>query len=98
MTGISVANFLQLIAMEQKSCLLEVYSQENSKGQLTIQRGRLYDAECEELRGEDAALQIIAWENVTMNFKALPKKKMQRKISADLTSLLLESLKMKDEG
>ena len=98
MTGISVANFLQLIAMEQKSCLLEVYNQENSKGQLTIQRGRLFDAECEELKGEDAALQIIAWENVTMNFKALPKKKMQRKISADLTSLLLESLKMKDEG
>lgn len=98
MTDISVANFLQLIAMEQKSCLLEVYNQEHSKGQLTIQRGRLYDAECEELKGEDAALQIIAWENVTMNFKALPKKKMQRKITADLTSLLLESLKMKDEG
>ena len=98
MTGISVANFLQLIAMEQKSCLLEVYNRNPGKGHLTIHRGKLYDAGCEDRKGEAAALEIIAWENVTLNFKSLPQKEPQRKITTDLTSLLLESLKMKDEG
>ena len=98
MTGISVANFLQLIAMEQKSCLLEVYNQNQGKGHLTIHRGKIYDAGCEDRKGEAAALEIIAWENVTLNFKSLPQKEPQRIITTDLTSLLLESLKMKDEG
>jgi PAS domain S-box-containing protein len=98
MTGISVASFLQLIAMEQKTCLLEVYNRHQGKGYLVIQSGILYDAGCEKLKGEEAALNILAWENVTLNFKALPKKKLQRKITTDLMSLLLESLKIKDEA
>jgi predicted regulator of Ras-like GTPase activity (Roadblock/LC7/MglB family) len=98
MSGISVAGFLQLIAMEQKSCLLEVYSRERGKGILVCNQGQLVDADCEKMTGEEAAVNIIAWENVTLNYKAHPRKKLQPKIKTDLMSLLLESLKIKDEA
>ena len=97
MTGISVSSFLQLIEMEQKSCILEVRGQNRQKGFLYFSQGVLCDAVCDQLRGEEATLKIISWENVLLSFNALPQKKIQRKIKMDLMSLLLEGLKLKDE-
>jgi CheY-like chemotaxis protein len=97
MTGISVSSFLQLIEMEEKSCVLEVHGQNRQKGFLYFSQGKLCDAVCDQLRGEEATLEIISWENVLLSFNALPQKKIQRKIKMDLMSLLLEGLKLKDE-
>jgi CheY-like chemotaxis protein len=97
-TGISVASFLQLIAMEQKSCMLEIYGRKRNKGVLYFKHGKLIDAVCNSLRGEPAAIESIAWENVLLNLKPLPKMTFQSQIVSDLTSLILESLKRKDES
>jgi len=97
MTGISVASFLQLIQMDQKSCALEVHGKNGQKGFLYFNQGVLYDAACGQLKQEEATLEIVSWENVLLSFNALPLKKTHRKIRTDLTSLLLEGLKQKDE-
>jgi len=97
MTGISVASFLQLIRMDQKSCVLEVHGKNGQKGSLTFNQGVLCDAVCGQLKQEEATLEIISWENVLLSFNALPRKKTHRKIKTDLMSLLLEGLKQKDE-
>jgi CheY-like chemotaxis protein len=97
MTGISVASFLQLIQLEQKTCVLEVHGKNGQNGFLYFNQGVLCDAVCGQLKQEEATLEIVSWENVLLNFNALPRKKTQRKIKTDLMSLLLEGLKQKDE-
>jgi CheY-like chemotaxis protein/predicted regulator of Ras-like GTPase activity (Roadblock/LC7/MglB family) len=95
--GISLAGFLQLIEMEQKTCLLEVYSEEGDKGFFYFNKGSLYDAICDANRGEQAALEMIGWDRVEINFKDLPKKKVKQRIESEIISLLMEGMRLKDE-
>ena len=98
MSGISVSNFLQLIGMEQKSCVLEIHGRGSRKGILYFHQGALHEAACGTNFGRAAALDMIAWENVLLKFRPLPQKKIKNRIREDLKSLLLESLRLKDEN
>jgi hypothetical protein len=57
----------------------------------------LYDAVCGNLRGEEAAIEVIGWENAEIRFKEIPKKKISRRIEAELMSLIMEAMRRKDE-
>lgn len=97
--GISIASFLQLIEIEQKTCLLAVISVEgNETGFFYFDKGILYDAACGDLRAEEAALKIISWENVRISFKILPKKKIRKRIEKGLMALIMEGMRCKDES
>jgi DNA-binding NtrC family response regulator len=54
--GISVATFLQLVEIEEKTCLLEVSSVNDEKGLFYFENGQLYDAVYKNFVGEEAAL------------------------------------------
>ena len=97
--GISIANFLQLIEMEKKTCLLE-FQRENSSlvGVFYFNKGELFDAICGDLRGEEAALVIIGWENAEIRFRKLPKKKIRKQINSKLMPLIMEAMYRKDES
>lgn len=60
--NVSLASFLQLMEMERKTCNLTIRSGDKA-GVLVVRKGQLTDAHCGELRGEDAAISIIAWPN-----------------------------------
>ncbi|HYQ04819.1 MAG TPA: response regulator [Polyangiaceae bacterium] len=60
--NVSLASFLQLMEMERKTCNLTIRSGDKV-GVLVIRKGQLIDAHCGEVRGEDAAISIIAWPN-----------------------------------
>jgi CheY-like chemotaxis protein len=98
LTGISVANFLQLIEMEQKTCLLEITLKDGEKGILYFKNGALYDAIYGNLKGENAALEIIAMDGAGINLGNLPAKKITRSINADLMGLIMEAMRRKDES
>ncbi|MFC1811683.1 response regulator [Thermodesulfobacteriota bacterium] len=98
LTGISIASFLQMVEMEQKTCLCEVESAENPKGFFYFKGGELYHAVYGGLKGEEAAMKMIHIENPTINFRKPPDRKISRKIHKDLTGLILESMKRKDES
>ncbi len=99
LNGISIASFLQLIEMEEKTCLLEIQGENTSlNGILYFNKGVLYDAICEKLKGKEAALEVIGWENAEIRFRELPKKKISKQIEADLMSLIMEAMKCKDES
>jgi CheY-like chemotaxis protein len=98
LTGISVANFLQLIEMEQKTCLLEITLKDGEKGILYFKNGALYDAIYGDLKGENAALEIIAMDGASINLGNLPAKKITRSINADLMGLIMEAMRRKDES
>ena len=96
--GISLTGFLQLIEMEQYTCLLEVRSEEKEeKGFFYFNKGSLFDAVFDSKKGEDAALEMIGWDKVEINFKNLPKKKVKKRINSKIMSLLMEGLRLKDE-
>lgn len=96
LTGISLANFLQLLEMEQKTCLLEVTSKEG-QGFIYFNQGELYAAISGKDKGEEAVYKMLLLEDVHITFKKQPLKKIKKLIAKPLFSLLMEGLKRKDE-
>jgi len=97
--SISVSSFLQLIEMEQKTCLLEIQLKGNGQqGFFYFIKGILRDAICGNIKGKDAALKMIAWDNVVIKFKDLPKKKIENRIKTGLMALIMEAMRLKDES
>jgi len=97
LSGISVVTFLQMVEMEQKTCLCEVESPGNPKGFFYFQGGELFHAVCGELKGEKAAIKLINMDTPSINFRRPPKRKVTRAINHKLTALLLEAARIKDE-
>jgi hypothetical protein len=97
--GLSVGSFLQVINMEQQTCLLEVYRNANQLGHFCIIEGALYDAICGDREGEDAAMEMISWENVRLNIKQiLSTSGIERKIGKSLMSILMDGARRRDEA
>lgn len=96
--GLSVGSFLQVIAMERQTCIMEVYLDADHWGHFCFVQGELYDAVCGELEGEKAAMEMITWENVRLNIKQiLNTSGVARKIDKNLMLLLMESSRLHDE-
>lgn len=95
--GVSVGSFLQLLEMDEKTCLLEVSTSPKNKGLLYIHQGKLYDAEYGDLQEYEAACRLIAMDNVSFKIKALPKLEIRRRIKSELMSIIMDAMKMKDE-
>lgn len=96
MDGLSVAGFLQLIQMEQKTCQVEAISAKHGRGQFFFVEGQLYEAEYGDLRADQAALVMIGWENVALRLKSLPSLDVEPKVRMGLKSLILEAARRKD--
>ncbi len=100
LNGISIANFLQMIHMEQKTCLLEIEIPDGRTGYFYFEEGVLFDAVLDNLQGEEAALALIPNERAKIRFKNLAKgaKKVTRRIGKDLMPLLMDAMRLKDES
>lgn len=97
--NISVSGFLQLISVEERTCLLSVTTEnKNEKGLLFFNKGILYDAATHGIAAEKAAIKIIGWENAKIQFLNLPIKKIQKRIQTELMALLMEAARLKDEA
>jgi CheY-like chemotaxis protein/predicted regulator of Ras-like GTPase activity (Roadblock/LC7/MglB family) len=97
LTGISVPSFLQLIEMEQNTCLMEVKSAEGEQGLLYFNKGVLYDAVFGKETGDEAVFSILMLDDVKISFRTLPSKKLKKKIETPLMKLLMEGIRRKDE-
>jgi DNA-binding response OmpR family regulator/predicted regulator of Ras-like GTPase activity (Roadblock/LC7/MglB family) len=93
--GISIASFIQLLELDRKTCTLNVTC-EGQKGTLYILDGDLLDATFDVLEGQEAALEIISWENVEIEIKNTCKK-TEKVIDVPLGFILLESARVRDE-
>ena len=93
--GINISSFLQLIDIEEKICTLTVRSHGNV-GYLYFRDGELIAAETEDLRGEQAAMNIINWNNSIIEIVDICKKN-KREIEKPLMQILMESARIKDE-
>jgi len=97
LTGISMPSFLQLIEMEQNTCLMEVRAAEGDQGLLYFNKGVLYDAVFGKQTGEEAVYSMLMMDDVKISFRSLPSKKLKKKIDTPLMKLLMEGIRRKDE-
>ncbi len=93
--GISIAAFLQLVEMEEKTCTLIVKSNQRI-GYLYFLKGGLIGAETKDLRGEKAAFDIIGWENSAIEIENICRNK-EKEINKPLMLVLMEANRLKDE-
>ncbi len=96
-SGISLPSFLQLLEMERNTCLMEIKHPKGVQGLLYFKEGALYDAVLDKEKGEEAALKLMAMDDVKISFRALPSKKLKRNINKPLMNLIMESARLKDE-
>ncbi len=75
--GFSLANFLQLLSLEEKTCLLNVRN-ERIDGYIYLEQGEIAAAIAGPEKGEEALFLLLACENVRIIFKKLPQKKSPR--------------------
>ena len=93
--GISLPSFLQMSEMEGATYALKVTSG-NRSGHLYLDDGSLIAAQYEGLTGNEAAYRIISWDNVAIQIEAADSDR-PREIHDPLMSVMMESLKIKDE-
>lgn len=97
LTGISLPSFLQLIEMEQNTCLMEVSVPSGEQGLLYFHEGILYDGLFKDLEGEEAVYAMLVLDDVKISFRSLPDKRFKKKIKGNLMTLLMEGVRRKDE-
>lgn len=95
--GFSLANFLQLLSLEQKTCLLNVKNRETD-GYIYLELGEIGAAVAGETKGEEALFKLLACENIRITFKKLPQKKIIKMITKPLMALLMEGMSRIDEA
>lgn len=96
--GISIASFLQMIEMEEKTCIFEITAPKGEKGFFYFENGELHDALYGKLVGKEAALKMIPLKKVLIRFRKQPKRKITRRIEEQLMGLIMEAMKLKDEA
>jgi hypothetical protein len=94
---VSPGMFLQLIEMEQKSCVIRVSRADGGgKGALFFLDGRLIDARVGARQGEAAAYEIFSWDPVSLSIQNDCSIR-ERRIFKDLNALVIESARRQDE-
>lgn len=93
--GINLSSFLQMMALENRTCTLKVTCKDH-QGFLWLDQGELIAAKSDEDQGKEAALKIISWKNVFIDIDYTPRR-IAREIQMPLMMLILESGQMDDE-
>lgn len=96
LTGISLSSFLQLLETEQKTCLVEV-SSENKIGYIYFNQGELSSAVFGKIKGEEAVYGMLMHDEVELRIKKHVKRKYKKTINTPLLALLMEGMQRKDE-
>jgi len=95
--GISLSNFLQLIRLEGKSCLIEITDGRGERGFFYAEEGELHDAVFGSQTGEEAAYAMLAVVDPKITIHPLPQRKTEKRIQQDLMSILMEGMRLNDE-
>jgi twitching motility two-component system response regulator PilG len=95
MHGFTLANFLQYVEMEEKTCTLRIISKGRSS-YIYFQKGDLINAELNGFKGQEAVIKILHLEDAEIEIHDA-KPECKREIHCSLSALLLEAARLKDE-
>lgn len=94
--GIMLFSFLQLLQVEKKTCVLKVLA-DGKKGLLYFSKGELIDAAFDKKVGEEAAAEIVCWEDAEIEIVKVSKK-LNHRIERPLQNILMDAAQKKDEA
>jgi CheY-like chemotaxis protein/predicted regulator of Ras-like GTPase activity (Roadblock/LC7/MglB family) len=95
--GISLASFMQLLELDKKTCTLHIKSGKH-RGDMYFKQGELISARTGKISGQDAAFEIINWDNAEIEIENICKfDEDKRDINVPMGFLLIESARVKDE-
>lgn len=94
-SGFSLPAFLQLVETEKKNYALRI-SSKGRQGYLFFVDGALIEARTAEEKGLEAALDIVKWDNATIEIKGCSKRK-EGSIRRSICSILIEAFRREDE-
>jgi CheY-like chemotaxis protein len=94
--GVTLAGLLQLLNLEQKTCILSITSH-GRIGQLSCLCGEMIHAQAGPSRGLDAMYEILAWRDPVIEIHGAPSIK-ERTIDAPIGHILLEAARRDDEA
>ena len=95
-SSLNISNLLQLFSLEQKSILLEIQDSSNY-GYILLQNGEVWDAQYQNLRGEEALYTILQEDKGLLNSLPVPTS-VTRTIELPLQALLLNSAQIEDKA
>ncbi len=93
--GIGLSSYLQMVEREKKTCTLIIRS-DDKKGKLYFSKGELMSATTDLLKNENAAREIITWNNTILGVENLNLRK-KKEIHQPLTELIIEGLNIKEK-
>jgi CheY-like chemotaxis protein len=93
--GLALPSFLQLLAIERKTCTVKVSDPSNS-GLLFIRDGELLEASTRAKKGLEAAYEIFSWDGVEISIRNECRYR-KRAITDKLETLLLDAFRVRDE-
>lgn len=94
--GITLATFLQLMNVEKKNCTLKIAAP-RGPAYLFVASGELIDAEYANMRGLDAALEIVSWDDAEIEMDGICRRQ-EDLVKMPLGHLLIEAFRIKDEA
>lgn len=84
-----ICDFLALIEIHKKTCLLSIETKDKQKkGLIYFEQGVLYDAICGELKAELAVLEILSWTHGIMSFKSRDQRQFRKQVHVSLDVLI----------
>ncbi len=93
--NIGLPSFLQLVELEKKTCTLTIRG-DGGSGTLHVDRGQLLDAETRDLRGDEAALEIVMWRDAEIRIEEFCRAAEQT-VQRPLGFILMEAARLQDE-
>lgn len=95
--GISLPSFMQLLELDKKTCTLHIKAGKH-RGDMYFKQGELISARTGKITGQDAAFEIINWDNAEIEIENICKfDEDKRDINVPMGFLLIESARVKDE-
>ncbi len=91
-----IGEFLQLIEVQKKTCLLAIENPlTGQKGLIYFEHGVVYDAVYNDFKAELAVVEILSWTEVKVFFKDLAKKQFRRQVHTPLHTLIQDGSQIK---
>ena len=95
--GFSISSLMQMIETDLRSCSVQVRGEGLQRGNLIFQEGDPLDASCGRLTGDDAILEMIGWDTVSIVFLRMPDALPEKTVSSSIMGLIMEGMRLKDE-
>ena len=86
--NVSMPDFLQMIMMGKKTCVLQLKSNEGAHGVFYFNAGEPFQIVCGKLKGEEAFKEMLNWTAAEVKFLKPPAEKGRKQINLEMPELI----------